>query len=41
MRKIIVVVGATGNLGGKIVNALLAKGADVRAIVRLETDKKK
>jgi uncharacterized protein YbjT (DUF2867 family) len=38
MRKIIVVVGATGNLGGKIVNALLAKGAEVRAIVRLDTD---
>jgi nucleoside-diphosphate-sugar epimerase len=32
-----VVVGATGNLGGKIVTALLAKGATVRAIVRLET----
>ncbi len=41
MKKIIVVVGATGNLGGKIVNALLAQGAEVRAIVRLETDKKK
>ena len=41
MRKIIVVVGATGNLGGKIVTALLAKGAEVRAIVRLETDKQK
>ena len=41
MNKIIVVVGATGNLGGKIVNALLAKGAEVRAIVRLETDVEK
>jgi uncharacterized protein YbjT (DUF2867 family) len=41
MRKIIVIVGATGNLGGKIVNALLTKGAEVRAIVRLETDLKK
>jgi len=39
--KIIVVVGATGNLGGKIVNTLLIQGAEVRAIVRLETDKKK
>jgi len=39
--KIIVVVGATGNLGGKIVNALLAKNVEVRAIVRLETDIKK
>ena len=38
MKKIIVVAGATGHLGGKIVNALLAKGAEVRAIVRVETD---
>ncbi len=37
MNKTIVVVGSTGNLGGKIVNALLENGADVRAIVRLET----
>lgn len=41
MRKIIVVAGATGNLGGKIVNALLAKDVEVRAIVRLETDMNK
>ena len=41
MRKIIVVAGATGNLGGKIVKALLAKDVEVRAIVRLETDVKK
>ena len=38
MRKIIVVAGATGNLGGKITQALLAKDVEVRAIVRLETD---
>jgi nucleoside-diphosphate-sugar epimerase len=38
MKKTIVVAGATGNLGGKIVNALLGKGAEVRAIVRMETD---
>jgi uncharacterized protein YbjT (DUF2867 family) len=38
MKKIIVVAGATGNLGGKIVNSLLSKDAEVRAIVRLETD---
>ncbi len=38
MRKIIVVVGATGNLGGKIIKALLAKDVEVRAIVRLNTD---
>lgn len=41
MKKIIVIAGATGNLGGKIVTALLAKGAEVRAIVRMETDIKK
>ncbi len=38
MKKIVVVAGATGNLGGKIAHALLAKGAEVRAIVRLSTD---
>ncbi len=37
MKKTIVVLGSTGNLGGKIVNALLAKGVDVKAIVRQET----
>jgi uncharacterized protein YbjT (DUF2867 family) len=41
MKKTIVVVGATGNLGSKIVDALLAKGAEVRAIVRLSTDAQK
>ena len=41
MKKIIVVAGATGNLGGKIIKALVAKDAEVRAIVRLETDIKK
>jgi uncharacterized protein YbjT (DUF2867 family) len=41
MKKIIVVAGATGNLGGKIVDALLAKDVEVRAIVRLETDLEK
>lgn len=41
MKKTIVIAGATGNLGGKIVEYLLAKGAEVRAIVRLETDAKK
>jgi len=41
MRKIIVVAGATGNLGGKIIKALLTKDVEVRAIVRLETDIKK
>ena len=41
MKKIIVIAGATGNLGGKIVKALLTKDAEVRAIVRLESDGKK
>ncbi len=34
MNKIIVVAGATGNLGEKIVKALLERGAEVRVIVR-------
>jgi uncharacterized protein YbjT (DUF2867 family) len=41
MNKIILVAGATGNLGNKIVNALLGKGVEVRAIVRRETSSKK
>jgi hypothetical protein len=41
MNKVIIVVGATGNLGTKIVDALLAKGATVKAIVRLETSQQK
>jgi len=32
----IVIAGATGNLGGKIVEALLKKGAEVKAIVSNE-----
>lgn len=38
MNNVIVVTGATGNLGGRIVNALLAKGAQVRAVVRPNSD---
>jgi hypothetical protein len=38
MSKTIVVAGATGNLGGKIVDALLAKGVTVKAIVRSSTN---
>lgn len=38
MKKIIVVAGATGNLGGKIVTSLLAQGATVKALVRSSTD---
>src|SRR5688500_13104426 len=41
MEKIILVAGSTGNLGGRIVNALLKKGAIVRAIVRQTTDPEK
>ncbi|GEO06323.1 hypothetical protein AAE02nite_39870 [Adhaeribacter aerolatus] len=41
MSKKIIVAGATGNLGGKIVNALLKNGAEVVAITRLKTDKNK
>lgn len=41
MKKTIAIVGATGNLGGKIVNALLANGAEVTAIVRLTTSQNK
>jgi len=38
MKKIIVISGATGNLGERIVKALLKKGASVRAIARASTD---
>ncbi len=41
MHQKVVVAGATGNLGGKIVDALLAKGVEVVAIVRRESDQKK
>lgn len=36
--KIIVLAGATGNLGGRIAKALLKRGAGVRAIVRHNSD---
>jgi len=36
--KIILIAGATGNLGGRIINALLERGAEVRAIVRSSCD---
>lgn len=38
MKNTILVAGATGDLGGRIVKALLAKGADVRAVVRASSD---
>lgn len=37
MKKVIAVAGATGNLGSQLCRALVAKGADVRAIVRPES----
>jgi nucleoside-diphosphate-sugar epimerase len=41
MQPIILVAGATGNLGGRIIHALLEKGAEVRALVRPSTDSDK
>lgn len=41
MNNTILVAGATGNLGRKIVDALVQKGADVRVVVRLESDQEK
>jgi saccharopine dehydrogenase-like NADP-dependent oxidoreductase len=41
MSNIIMVAGATGNLGAKIIDALLEHGADVRATVRLECSAEK
>jgi uncharacterized protein YbjT (DUF2867 family) len=38
MKKIILVAGATGNLGERIVKALLERGAEVRVIVRTSSD---
>jgi uncharacterized protein YbjT (DUF2867 family) len=34
MKLTILVAGGTGNLGGRIIKALIARGAEVRAIVR-------
>ena len=41
MKKIIVIAGATGDLGGRIVKSLLEKGAGVRALVRESSDVEK
>jgi NmrA-like family len=41
MNKIIVVAGGTGNLGKKIIHALLERGVEVRAVVRTTTDLEK
>ena len=41
MKKIILVAGGTGDLGGRVINALIDRGAEVRAVVRSSTDIKK
>jgi uncharacterized protein YbjT (DUF2867 family) len=41
MKAIILVAGATGDLGGRIVKALSVRGATVRAVVRATTDSAK
>ena len=41
MKQTILVAGGTGNLGGRIIRDLIKRGAEVRAIVRLETDSEK
>ena len=41
MKQTIAVAGGTGNLGGRIVRDLIKRGAEVRAIVRPETDSEK
>jgi len=41
MADIIVVAGGTGNLGERIINALIDRGAEVRALVRSSSDKEK
>jgi NAD(P)-dependent dehydrogenase (short-subunit alcohol dehydrogenase family) len=41
MKTIVLIAGATGNLGGRIVHALLSKGVDVHALVRTTSDRDK
>lgn len=41
MKKITLVAGGTGDLGGRIIRALLVKGAEVRSVVRNESDSEK
>jgi nucleoside-diphosphate-sugar epimerase len=41
MKKIILVAGGTGNLGGRIINSLLDRGAEVRVVVRSSCDSEK
>lgn len=40
-KHIIVVAGGTGNLGGRIISALVEKGVEVRALVRVATEANK
>ncbi|MEO5599303.1 MAG: NmrA family NAD(P)-binding protein, partial [Cyclobacteriaceae bacterium] len=39
MKKIILVAGGTGNLGGRVIQSLLDKGAEVCIVVRQESDR--
>ena len=41
MKKIIVIAGATGDLGERILNSLVAKGAEIRVIARAESNAEK
>ena len=41
MAKTVLIAGATGNLGGKIIDALLEQGAEMRVIVRAKTEREK
>jgi nucleoside-diphosphate-sugar epimerase len=41
MEKLILVAGATGNLGGRIVKSLIKRGAEVRVVVRSNSDNDK
>lgn len=38
MNPLLVVAGATGDLGGRLINALRQRGAPVRALIRPEAD---
>lgn len=41
MKNVVVVAGGTGDLGGRIVKALLERGAEVRVVVRSSSDRAK
>ena len=38
MAKIILLAGGTGNLGQRVINALVGRDAEVRAVVRASSD---